>query len=101
MKNREKERFFADHKKKKEQGLALLVEVRRLDALLRGTRLILAGIVHQVGGEVVLDEPILRMMESGDFTMQQTQQNDPISIRLVVTKKEPVAPDGPAEENEA
>lgn len=86
---------------KSREVVTLVNEVRRLDALLRGTRLILAGIVHQVGGEVVLDEPILRMMETGDFTMKQSQEDDPISIRLVVTQKEPVAPDGPTEENQA
>jgi hypothetical protein len=73
-------------------------EMRKLDAIIKGTRLVLAGLVHQVGGEVVLDEPTLRLMDSGNFTMSQTSQDDPVSVHIVV-KEKPVAPDA-TEENE-
>lgn len=74
-------------------------ELRRLDGIIKGTRLILAGLVHQVGGEVVLDEKTLRLMESGNFTMSQKSQSDPISVRIVVTEKSP-EPDATTEEND-
>ena len=75
-------------------------EIFRLDGIVKGTRLVLAGLVHQVGGEAVLDEPTLRLMESGNFIMSQKSQKDPISVRILVTEKTPVAPDATTEENE-
>lgn len=77
----------------------LRAELRRLDGIIKGTRLILAGLVHQVGGEVVLDEPTLRLMDSGNFTMSQKSMSDPMSVRIVVTEKPPGA-DATTEENQ-
>lgn len=77
----------------------LYMELRRLDGIIKGTRLILAGLVHQVGGEVVLDEATLRLMDSGNFVMSQKSMSDPISVRIVVAEKPPVD-DVTSEENE-
>ncbi len=66
-------------------------ELRRRDSLIKGSRLILAALVHQVGGEVELDEKTLRLMESGNFVLEQKSQKDPVSIRVIVTEKAPDA----------
>jgi len=67
----------------------LRAQVRKLDALLRGTRVLLAGIVHEVGGEVVIGKKTLEMMDSGDYVMEQKIKDDPVSAHIIVTQKPP------------